>query len=801
MRASSSPSPLAIHASKDATLSLLDSRQAQPAAKLATGTSTTTDRICTHRQHLTTTACASKGGPINSSSLEDGVRIPHCTAAGASAASENDTHNEQQQDDEDDEEEEDAFFSVDMDLGAWDRPAPARSQWKQTRSDASVAEARASNELRSKSSGKARQASSVAGVGFASPSAEEERTDNDNSPGAGQHCTKAIPIGVPEAKETSTDKKKKRVAAQAAGAGSGSAGEAFSIGDSLSLSLSSSLFSLVQSLSSSLGASPSLQLCSTTSTSGGGSALSLARYLAPEPDSYGNLEYKWRILPTTTLRFDKLVTQMKWRLLEGGGCAIYEIGVLDDGRLVGIEKDEMKASLQVLATMARQLNAHVVVRRCVLLESVVPSAAPDEPQQQLPAAIKALDTLAARSELDLLDSDVAIAFDLLTELPSTTIGASRRGESAIMPTAAVVAQATSQSPAISAQTPTACSSCRRRASTPPVASAAANGPDTSCSSCSSLSSSGMLEADTGSGSRSRSWLSSSESASASSTASQPTTPPGGPVDAEMANNTKPEAIAKVVELDNDVQTLRLDEDDAGAGPEIDMGWELGGLDVEGIARHEFQPRPAWTRKRRGQARLHQRGGDSSRGRSSTGTDSPASFSTDHSSSSCSSGSPTPFGFESTSATSAEPGEDADLVKTIARKRQSAMDRRERRRREMKRKELEGMGIFDSSHPEFYRIDPELSSALALVPGPAPAPSGEADVLSVEEIQTAEDRNLVQGSILGQADDVEQGSDAAAWTPKAGQYRLIVEALVVRDLSHSETHIDFELPSAAAGEAS
>ena len=49
---------------------------------------------------------------------------------------------------------------------------------------------------------------------------------------------------------------------------------------------------------------------------------------------------------------EHLVTQMKWRLEEGEGEAIYEIGVEDNGLLVGLTEEELTASLDTLNRMA-----------------------------------------------------------------------------------------------------------------------------------------------------------------------------------------------------------------------------------------------------------------------------------------------------------------------------------------------------------------------------------------------------------------------------------------------------------------
>ena len=55
--------------------------------------------------------------------------------------------------------------------------------------------------------------------------------------------------------------------------------------------------------------------------------------------------------PSAT-RIEHLVTQMKWRLQEGGGEAIYEIGVEDNGTLTGLTKEELDCSLRTIGTLA-----------------------------------------------------------------------------------------------------------------------------------------------------------------------------------------------------------------------------------------------------------------------------------------------------------------------------------------------------------------------------------------------------------------------------------------------------------------
>lgn len=57
----------------------------------------------------------------------------------------------------------------------------------------------------------------------------------------------------------------------------------------------------------------------------------------------------------------RLVTQLKWRLLEGGGQAYYELGVADSGQLIGLSRQELEQSLETLEAMAGEIGASVIV--------------------------------------------------------------------------------------------------------------------------------------------------------------------------------------------------------------------------------------------------------------------------------------------------------------------------------------------------------------------------------------------------------------------------------------------------------
>lgn len=91
--------------------------------------------------------------------------------------------------------------------------------------------------------------------------------------------------------------------------------------------------------------------------------------LEPEEDGTGNVEYKFQILPSSADRFDRLVTQLNWRLTEGDGLCIYEVGVLDDGTLAGIPLEDMRKSLANLCAMAQFLDAKIEICRLMMIRT------------------------------------------------------------------------------------------------------------------------------------------------------------------------------------------------------------------------------------------------------------------------------------------------------------------------------------------------------------------------------------------------------------------------------------------------
>lgn len=81
----------------------------------------------------------------------------------------------------------------------------------------------------------------------------------------------------------------------------------------------------------------------------------------------GAVEYKWCLADVSADRIRHLVTQMQFRISEGAGQCVYEIGVADNGVPLGLEDTAFDRSLETVRRMADELDvvADVVYERTV----------------------------------------------------------------------------------------------------------------------------------------------------------------------------------------------------------------------------------------------------------------------------------------------------------------------------------------------------------------------------------------------------------------------------------------------------
>ena len=82
----------------------------------------------------------------------------------------------------------------------------------------------------------------------------------------------------------------------------------------------------------------------------------IADLFEPENDE-GNIEYKQHLIEPTSERLERLISQMKYRIAEGGGEALYELGVSDRGIPYGLTDKELEKSMETMKILAEANNA------------------------------------------------------------------------------------------------------------------------------------------------------------------------------------------------------------------------------------------------------------------------------------------------------------------------------------------------------------------------------------------------------------------------------------------------------------
>jgi len=80
----------------------------------------------------------------------------------------------------------------------------------------------------------------------------------------------------------------------------------------------------------------------------------------PEQDD-GNIEYKLKLIEKSDERIQELITQMRFRCMEGNGECFYNLGVEDDGNLVGITDEEYEETIRTLNIVAEKNDYHVQI--------------------------------------------------------------------------------------------------------------------------------------------------------------------------------------------------------------------------------------------------------------------------------------------------------------------------------------------------------------------------------------------------------------------------------------------------------
>jgi GTPase len=86
-----------------------------------------------------------------------------------------------------------------------------------------------------------------------------------------------------------------------------------------------------------------------------------------QENEFGNTEYKRNLLNKNTSRKERLATQMRFRVDEGNGEALYMIGVEDDGTLLGVTEYEYTETVRILNEIADKNNYKLTLlsQKCI----------------------------------------------------------------------------------------------------------------------------------------------------------------------------------------------------------------------------------------------------------------------------------------------------------------------------------------------------------------------------------------------------------------------------------------------------
>ena len=79
----------------------------------------------------------------------------------------------------------------------------------------------------------------------------------------------------------------------------------------------------------------------------------------------GNIEYKLKLTSVDKDRINELATQLNYRLNEGGGEAFYELGVTDEGELLGLDQSEAETSFKNFDRVCKTINVSYSIIRSV----------------------------------------------------------------------------------------------------------------------------------------------------------------------------------------------------------------------------------------------------------------------------------------------------------------------------------------------------------------------------------------------------------------------------------------------------
>jgi len=79
----------------------------------------------------------------------------------------------------------------------------------------------------------------------------------------------------------------------------------------------------------------------------------------------GNVEYKLKLTSVDKDRLNELATQLNYRVNEGGGEAFYDLGVTDEGELLGLDPKEAEVTFKNFDKICKMINVSYTIIRSV----------------------------------------------------------------------------------------------------------------------------------------------------------------------------------------------------------------------------------------------------------------------------------------------------------------------------------------------------------------------------------------------------------------------------------------------------
>jgi len=77
-------------------------------------------------------------------------------------------------------------------------------------------------------------------------------------------------------------------------------------------------------------------------------------------DATGPIEYKQELSHMTDIKIKKYATQMKFRLIEGGGQSVYFIGLHDDGTVIGVLSEKYFEYCAIMNRICDEITSDII---------------------------------------------------------------------------------------------------------------------------------------------------------------------------------------------------------------------------------------------------------------------------------------------------------------------------------------------------------------------------------------------------------------------------------------------------------